>query len=203
MKPVLKISALAGVACLACGGLAHADEGAPDPAATAAGDANLESTARRKGMSVTFAAGGGLTFGLGIADSVGRGGAAALRLGHVATPRTVLTLELVGVALFHAVQTTSGMTERRTNRDSNLLVGGQYFVNSALWVRGAVGLGVYRADSVADDTTLIGPAGALGAGVDVLRWKRVALGLEIMSIGMLNKDGVLSSNAVMLNASVE
>ena len=87
-------------------GLARAGE--PDPTATAAGDANLESTARRQGTNLTLGFGGGFSLGFGIDGSVGRGGSGSLRLGQVATPRVVLTLELSGVALFHAVKTTSG-----------------------------------------------------------------------------------------------
>ncbi len=202
---------------LAASGIAHAEHattpatasvdaaGPPDPAAVAAADANLESTARHQGLSFTAALGGGLTLGIGIDDSVGRGGAGSFRLGIAATPKTVITLELAVVALFHAVKTT-GETTTRTNKDTNFMLGAQYFVNAALWVRGAVGLGVYRAEAVgasADDVRLIGPAGVFGVGLDFVRWRRAAIGLELMSIGMLNREGLLSSNGFMLNLSID
>jgi hypothetical protein len=187
------------------GTIAHA-EPAPDPAVAAAGEANLESTARHEGLDLTLALGGGLTLGIGIADSVGRGGAGSLRIGHAATPRSVLTLELAGVALFHAVKTTTGETTTRTNNDSNLLIGAQYFVHPALWLRVAVGFGIYRAEAVgpsADDVRLMGPSGAVGAGFDLVRWRRAAIGLEMISIGMINREGLLSSNGFMLDVSVD
>lgn len=187
-------------------GSAHADpppEPKPDPSAVEAGDANLESTERRQGLNVTLALGGGMTLGFGIEGSVGRGGSGSFRIGERATTHTVITLEAAGVALFHAVKTTSGMSELKTNKDSNILLGGQYFVNSALWVRGAVGFGVYKTQEIGDGITLVGPAVAVGAGFDLARWRRIGVGLEVMSISMMNRDGVLSSSGFMLDLSVD
>jgi len=188
---------------IAHGGITHAE---PDPAVAAAGEANLEPTERHQGLSFALALGGGFTLGFGIDDSVGRGGAGSLRLGQAATPRSAITLEVAAAALFHAVKTTSGETTTRTNNDSNLLVGAQYFLGPGLWLRAAVGFGVYRARSVgpsADDVTLFGPSGVVGAGVDLVRRHRTAIGFELMSIGMLNREGLLSSNGFMLNLSVD
>lgn len=196
---------------LVCGfaGVAHADGPAtdpkPDPAAVDAADANLESTARRQGLSLTFAVGGGVTLGFGIDNAVGRGGSGSFRLGKVANSRAVVTLEVAGVALFHAVKTTTGKSELHTNQDSNVLVGMQYYVNPSLWVRGAVGIGGYKTSelSPADEVRLLGPAGAIGAGVDLVRWRRAAIGLEFMTISMINRDGILSSSGFMLDLSVD
>jgi hypothetical protein len=79
-------------------GLAHADdkpvkEPTPDPAAQLAGEeANLESTARRKGFTFGISIGPSVTIGGG----TGTGGAVSLKLGQVAGPRTVISFELNG-----------------------------------------------------------------------------------------------------------
>src|SRR5512139_310917 len=86
----------------------------PDPAAVQAGEANLESNAPRKGLVFTFAVGGGITLGFGVNDSTGTGGAGILRLAHVATPRSLVTLEIVGSALLHQVQEGMGDTAETT-----------------------------------------------------------------------------------------
>jgi len=192
-------------------GIARADvpvpEAKPDKSAVEAGDANLEPTGRGS-VTATFAVGGGMTIGLGVAGSVGRGGSGSFRIGRSATPHTVITLELAGVALFHAVKTTNpdgspGKTTLKTNQDSNLMIGGQYFVSSALWFRGAAGFGVYKTEEVGPGITLVGPAGLFGAGFDLIRRRHVALGFEMMSISMINRDGILSSNGFMLDLSVD
>ena len=172
----------------------------PDPSALDAADANLETKARRSGRSLTLAAGGGLTVGFGIEDAVGRGPAASLRLGQVATARTVLTIEIASVTQLGA---SSG---DRRSLDTNLLLGAQYYVTSALWVRLAGGIGTFRGDTVgtsAVDVSLAGPAGAFGAGLDLVRWRRVAIGMEMISIAMLNREGMLSSSGLLLNVSVD
>ncbi|HEU0032093.1 MAG TPA: hypothetical protein VFQ53_15775 [Kofleriaceae bacterium] len=197
----MRLAALAVV--LVASGPAAADP-QPDPAAERAGDANLESTSRRSGRNFTAALGGGLTLGFGIEDSVGRGGSASFRLGQVATERSVLTLEIAGVASFHKVNAEGA--ELKRNDDTNFLVGAQRWINPALWVRIAVGLGVYKGDDVGpdlDDVTLVGPAGLFGAGFDLVRTRRLAFGIEMMSIGMINRDGLLASNAFMLDLSIE
>jgi hypothetical protein len=52
-------------------------------------------------------------------------------------------------------------------------------------------------------STLAGPAGVVGVGVDILRRRRLSFGLEYMSIGMINRDGFLSSNAFMVDLAIE
>ena len=64
----------------------------PDPAAVNAGEANLEPIAQRQGLAFTLAIGGAVTLGFGINDSTGTGGSGVLRLAHVATPRSLITL---------------------------------------------------------------------------------------------------------------
>ncbi|MEJ7599846.1 MAG: hypothetical protein WKG01_18215 [Kofleriaceae bacterium] len=186
---------------------AHADE--PDPAVIDAGEHNLESIERRRGFTFAVAVGGGLTFGVGHDPSVGRGGAASIRIGQVATRHTVLTFEIAGSALFHKVKAT-GMSEVHTNQASSLLAGAQYYVNGSLWLRGALGLGVYKGDDVLidggprrDDITRLGPSAAAGAGLSLVQFRRTAIGVELFSQFLVNRDGVLSSNVLLFNFTVD
>ena len=196
---------------------ALADDAKPDPAAVQAGEANLESEATRKGFVFTFAAGGGLTLGFGVNDSTGTGGAGILRLAHVATPRTLVMLEIVGAGLLHQVQEGMGDTaETKTyvNQVTNLLVGAQVYVNPALWVRVAGGIGRYFGDNVTlearpnqprviGDIRLAGPAVSVGAGIDFVRLKRFRLGAELVGTGMLNREGLLSSGGFLVGFTID
>jgi hypothetical protein len=180
----------------------------PDPSAVGAGDANLEPTARRSGNNFTGAIGGGLTVGFGIEDAVGSGGSFSFRFGHAATERTVMTAELAGVVLLHEVAATSGMTTQERNEDTNLFVGAQYFATRAFWVRAAAGIGVYKGRSLKMgesrvDITLVGPASLVGLGLDVIQWRGWSFGIETMSIGMLNRKGLLSTGGLLFNLSFE
>ena len=93
------IARIATIACaLAGAGVARADTKVTDPpppsppdpyAEEQAREANLVSNAPREGMTFSAALGLGLTLG----DGVGRGPGVSVRLGHVATPRTVLTFD--------------------------------------------------------------------------------------------------------------
>ena len=196
----------AAILVIALASVAHADE--PDPAVVEAGERNLESIERRRGFTFAFAVGGGLTFGVGHDPSVGRGGAASIRVGQVATRHTVFTFELAGSALFHKVKAT-GMSEVHTNQASSLLAGAQYYVNGSLWVRGALGLGVYKGDEVLidggprrGDITRLGPSAAAGAGLSLVQFRRTAIGVELFSQLLVNRDGALSSNVVLFNFTV-
>ncbi len=189
----------------------------PDPAAVQAGEANLESQATRKGLVFTFAAGGGITLGFGVRDSTGTGGAAVVRLAHVATPRTLVTLEIVGGGLLHQVKEGMGVDAQTTtyvNQVTNLLVGAQIYANPALWFRIAGGFGRYFGDHVTleskpgqprmiGDIRLAGPALSVGAGVDFVRLKRVRLGVELLTTGMINREGMLSSGGFLFGISVD
>jgi hypothetical protein len=197
--------ALLGAAALVAGvsGVARAD--APDPAALEAGEANLESTADRRGLVFAGSLGGAATIGFGIQDSVGRGGTVSLRLGHVATPRTVITFELQAAAVLHRpAQGSSTKSEVKTNTDANLLAGAQYYVNGSLWLRLAGGIGSYQGRDVdvgggkLGDVTLTGPAVLVGAGVDLARFKWVVIGIEAASCAMINRDGMLMVSGASL-----
>lgn len=175
----------------------------PDPAAEDAADANLESTANRQGLTFAASLGGGLTVGFGIDGSTGRGGSIDLRLGHVATPRTVITFELGATIALHG---TSSMTY--TNTDTNLLAGAQYYVSESLWLRFAGGLGVYqasqvrRSDGMLGDVQQVGPAVLGGVGIDVARFKWAVLGFEIGTSAMI-RSGVLIASDVRVGLAFD
>lgn len=195
--------------------LAHADApaptpppviGAPDPAVADAADANLESTENRSGLTFAAGFGGGLILGFGIKDSVGRGGSLSLRLGHVATKRTVITFELAVTAALHKPAMESG-TE--TNTNTNLIAGALYYMNPSLWVRFGGGIGVYQGRQVTLSTgqlgnvTLSGPAVLAGVGVDLARFKSAVLGIEFGTSAMINNDGVLLASGAHLGLSFD
>jgi hypothetical protein len=205
----------AAVVALLGAQIAHADppkpepEATPDPAAERAAEANLESTARRKGLTFMIAAGGALTIGVGFDQTVERGGSVSLRLGAVATPKLVATIELTNMTLLHKVK-ASEMSDTFKNFDNNLFVGMQYYVHPAAWVRGSIGLAGYtgeqveRKDGTIGDLSRVGVGGAVGAGFEILRVAHgIAAGLEIIEIGAFNRDGFLSSTAVMFDLSFD
>ncbi|HEX3476951.1 MAG TPA: hypothetical protein VHT91_18130 [Kofleriaceae bacterium] len=175
---------------------------APDPAVEYAADANLESTANRRGFVLAGSLGGGLLVGLGIEGSTGRGGSFDLRLGHVATPRTVITFEFGGTVVLHGtakLNTTDSATY--TNTNLNLLAGAQYYATDSLWLRFAGGLGRYQASHVksSDMNVLIdvqqtGPAVLGGIGLDLARFKWAVFGLEIGTSAMIRGGVVLASD---------
>lgn len=170
----------------------------PDPAVEYAADANLESTENRQGLTFAGSIGGGLLIGLGIEGPTGRGGSFDLRLGHVATPRTVITFELGATIVLH------GMTNSATytNTDANLLAGAQYYVTQSLWLRFAGGLGIYQASHVPTsdptkgtiDFRLIGPAALGGIGVDIARFKWAVFGLELGTSVMVHSGALVASD---------
>jgi hypothetical protein len=189
----------------AAGAAALAPEPAPDPAVAEAGDANLESIASRKGFIFTAALGGALSIGIHMDNATARGGAITLRLAHVANARAVFATEFVASALFFSV---SGHLYQ-TNV-TNFLIAAQYYVNQALWFRGAVGLGRYGGEQLRMGDFILherfryaGPAGSAGAGIDIIRLKRLRAGVEFTSTAMVNRDGVLSSNGLLFGLSID
>jgi hypothetical protein len=172
----------------------------PDPIVDVAKNANLESTSRHKGLSFTFALGGGLTVGFGVDDAVGRGAGVSIRLARMASERFAFTAEISSVTLLHQAAGTSDNGEILRDQDTNLLLGLQFFATNSLWVRIAGGIGDYRP---AKGGNLAGPAGLFGVGFDVVRFRRVAIGVEGMSIGQINREGLLTATAFMLALNVE
>ena len=209
---------LAVVASLGAASVAHAGPAATqrsaaaaaattlDPSVEQAADANLESTADRQGFTVAASLGGGLILGFGIDDSIGRGGALDLRIGHVATPRTVLTLEAAFTAALHRPALASSTA---TNTSANVLAGAQYYVHHSLWLRVAGGVGVYQANQIAmamaklGDLRLIGPAVLGGIGVEALRFRWGVFGVEVATSAMVNREGVLVASDLMLGVAFD
>lgn len=197
-------------ALVTLGGVARAQAptapGAADPAVEDASEANLESIERRQGLTFTAAIGPGLLVGFGIDDSVGRGGSLMLRLGHVATRRTVITFEAEATAVLHKA---SEMSATETNTNTNLATGAQYYVNPSLWLRVTGGAGLYRRRDVMlpqggrGNTSLIGPVVVGGLGVDLLRFKWSVVGFELATSMTINGDGVLVATGVKLALSLD
>ncbi len=205
MKLALALVALTSTAH--AGGLQDTTLNEPDPAAERAGDANLESKEHRTGLTFAGALGGAITLGFGIKDSVGRGGSVSLRLGHVATPQTLITFELAVDAVLH--QPPGMNTSIQTNTNTDVLAGAQYYVNPSFWIRGGGGLGVYQARDVTlssgsqGSLQLIGPAAVAGFGIDFVRVKWAVFGLEGRTTAMVSNEGVLMALALGLSLSID
>jgi len=207
---MIRAAALVALSVIAGGAradaLVPAASDAPDPAVEDAGDANLESKENRRGLTFTGAIGGGLIVGFGIDDSVGRGGSLSLRLGHVATRRTVITFEVGITAALHKPNVTTLGTQ--TNTNTNLAAGAQYYVNPSLWLRLAGGVGAYQGNKVArantiDDFVLIGPTVIGGIGVDLMRFKFAVVGIEFAASAMINRDGLLFASGADVGLSFD
>lgn len=170
---------------------------APDPAVEYAADANLESTENRQGLTFAASVGGGLLVGIGIDGPTGRGGSLDLRLGHVATPHTVITFEVGATIVLHGTMDSPVYT----NSDTNVLAGAQYYVSESLWLRFAGGLGIYQASHVQGsnnnvnvDLRQIGPAVLGGIGLDIARFKWAVVGLEIGTSVMVHSGALVASD---------
>lgn len=192
------VAALAMVA--ATWGVAHADvkKRKPIPPAPPPGppdeitddevhEANLESNAPREGFVFAGALGFGVLIGGDI--GVGRGPAVALRFGHVATQKSVITFELVGSTGLH-----KKAMEADTLSDSSfgLFAGVQHYTSPSVWVRLAGGLDVFTANANLSGVggTAHGGVGALaGGGFDLARWGYLVLGFETFAMGSVTGDG--------------
>jgi hypothetical protein len=172
----------------------------PDPIVSVAQNANLESTSRHAGLNFTVAGGGGFTVGFGIGDSVGRGPGVSFRLAYAASERFAWTVELASIAALHQVAGTSDNGEIERDVETALMTGLQFYVNRTLWVRIAGGIGGYQPSKGGN---LGGPAGGFGGGFDVIRFRRAAIGLEMMSMGLITRDGLLTGTAFMLALNIE
>jgi hypothetical protein len=193
-----RLAVVGGLVAGGASGVARAESAppaaeAPDPAVESAADANLESTATRRGFTLAGSLGAGLLVGLGIEGPTGRGGSLDVRLGHVATPRTVITFEVGATLTLHGKE---GMPVYTTT-DTNLLAGAQYYVSESLWLRLAGGLGVYQASHVQgsnEDIHQIGPAVLGGIGIDIARFKRAVFGVEIGTSVMVHSGALVASD---------
>jgi hypothetical protein len=170
---------------------AVAEQGEPDEIADIESrEANLEAKEPRKGVTLAFVPGVGVMIGGDI--GVGRGPALSLRLGHVATRRTVITFELVGTSGLHKEAITGN-----TLADSNyaLFAGAQRYTSRSFWVRGAGGLSVFVEDADARSGAggkdpIAGIGGLVGAGIDIWRRGYFVFGIESFGMGTISSDGV-------------
>ena len=202
----MKVAAIALVAIAALR-IAHADpapakEPPPDPAAERAANANLESVEHRRGIVFGGAVGASVTIGGG----TGTGGDLALKIGHVATPKTVITFMFGGSAQLHK----NLMKDLVANATTYALAGAQYWVGPSLWVSLGVGGGNYHCKECQNDAGQIVPlvkragvAGGVGAGLDLARWRGVVLGLEIYSVSLLDRDGLVMTSGMSLGLAFD
>jgi hypothetical protein len=151
-------------------------------------EANLESEESRSGLTFAGALGGGIFIGGDV--GVGRGPAISLRLGHVATRKTVITFELTGSSALHKRSMTGD-----TLTDSNvaLFVGAQRYTTQSLWVRAAGGptILVTNANTKGGggDAPRGGAGGLLGAGFDFAHLRYVSFGFETFLMTSVSGDG--------------
>jgi hypothetical protein len=177
-------------------GVAYA-EPAPDKIADVESrEANLESKEPRDGVTFAIAGGSGILGG----DGIGTGGALSIRLGHVATRTTVITLELSGSGARHK---GVGMDDPvLTDTNAGLLVGAQRYASRSTWVRIAGGLDLYNKDFGGPDRkTSAGVGGLVGGGLDFVRWGYLVLGGEVFGMAGVTRDGMKVNTGFLLGLS--
>jgi hypothetical protein len=183
------------VALVALAGIAHADPDVDPNAQAAGGEANLESNGPREGMTYSGSIGGGMIISQGKSAPVPT---LDLRLGHVATATTIVTLELVGGTYAHKVAT---MGSTHIDTQTSLLIGAQVYIAPSVWVRGGGGFGSHNTDDGSGLTPHPGLTAIAGAGVDLVRWHYMVLGLEGFYNGTFAKGGYTSLGGIGLGLS--
>jgi hypothetical protein len=155
-------------------------------------EANLESQEHRKGLTFAVALGGGMTLG----DGVGRGGAISIRLGHVATRKTVITFELAGGSAFHRARGSGpDAKEGPLLQDSNfgLFAGAQRYKDAA-WIRAAGGITFLVRNAMKDgsggEAPITGVGGLIGGGYDFARLRYLTIGFEGFGMASASSDGL-------------
>lgn len=201
----VRFVALAALVVAASARIARADDPPdPEPAADRAANANLESIEHRRGLVFSAALGPSLTFH----GNTGTGGTFSLKVGHVATPRAVFTFLIGGGAQPHRVGTDGDLV---ANNVTYALAGAQYWATGSVWLSLGVGGGTFHCNQCIDQTTMIptdtkhaGLASGAGAGVDLVRFKGMVLGLEIFSVLVLPKgDRVVLSGGSALSLAFD
>lgn len=190
-------------------GLANDEtDSSPDPEATRAGEANLESLAKRRGF--TFGASLGPSVTIGKVTGTGNGATLSLRLGQVATPRTVISFELNGSGQLRRVGAgTDAMgkpiTELRTNSIASFLAGAQYWFGPSIWIRISGGFGVTTCQKCKDgqDTRRGTLAGGGGLGVDIVRWRGTVLAVEAYNISQIGNGGLQTTLVSAISLSFD
>jgi hypothetical protein len=201
----VKIAAIAIAIAVARG--AHAEPSTPpadpppDPAAARAADANLESIAQRRGIVVGAALGPSVTIGGG----TGTGGDLSIKVGHVATPSTVIMMLIGGSAQLHK----NLMGDLVANNVTYVHAGFQYWVGPSLWVSLSGGGATYHCNSCLNtagqtvNTKRAGLSGGFAAGVDLVRVHGVVLGLEVYSVSLLDGTGLVATSGMSLALSFD
>jgi hypothetical protein len=183
----------AALLLLAAAGVAQAD---PDPhALERASEANLETRAPREGVTFAGAIGGGLIISKG---QTARVPTLDLRLGHVATATTIVFAELVGGTYAHKPAMTSST---RLDSQVSFLIGAQVYIAPSVWLRGGGGVGTHNTDDGTGVTPHGGLSGVAGAGVDLVRWRYVVLGIEAFYTGTFARGGFTSLGGMGLGLS--
>ncbi len=181
-------------------------EAKPDPepdeiADVESREANLETKAPRKGLTFAAAFGGGIVVGGDV--GVGRGPTVSLRLGHVATRKTVITFELNRGDALHKAS-----VDGSTLYDLNvaLLAGAQRYTSRSLWVRAAGGpvfltKNATSAAGTGGESPRAGVAGLIGAGFDIARWGYLVFGAELTGMASVTGDGLKAQGGFALGFS--
>lgn len=171
-------------------------------------EANLESLAKRRGF--TFGASLGPSVTIGKTTGTGTGGTLSLRLGQVATPRTVISFELNGSGQLRRVVTgedamMKAITELRTNSIASFLAGAQYWIGPSIWIRISGGFGVTTCEKCKDgkDTRRGTLAGGGGLGVDIVRWRATVLAVEAYNISQIGNGGLQTTLVSALSLSFD
>ena len=179
--------------------IAHADAPAPapaaevepDPAVVDAASANLEPTGRH-GIVVSGALMPSEFVGFGSRSDTGLSASVSLRLGKVASSTTTMYIELEGAALVHQ---PVGQPTTATNSLAAALVGALHYVAPSLWLRFGLGVGSYSRDEELVDGMLVaherlgGAISNVGVGLDLVKWRYAALGVEASSSLLIHRDG--------------
>ncbi len=172
---------------------AHADpakQAPPDEIADIESrEANLEPNEPRSGITLTGALGLGIMLGGDV--GVGRGPAVSLRLGHVATRKTVITFELTGSSALHK---RALMDDTVTDNNFALFAGAQRYTSPSLWLRAAGGITLLatnvNTDGSGGDKPRGGVGGLVGGGFDIARWGYLVLGFETFGMASVSSDGL-------------
>ena len=187
--------------------------GKPDPAAVKAGEeSNLVSNAPRSGFAFAGALGPALQIGVNIDEKgvTGTGGGFSFRLGRVANPDTIIWLEVCGTVFpdqFDEIGPSgTPVTKTAYNQSGLLTLGGQTYVASSLWLRAGAGLASFTSRTAGETRrdTVVGYGGGVvgGAGLDFLRRRSVALGLELLTTGAIYRDGLIFGVGFTLGLSI-